>query len=482
MRLVASELEARGIEPSAGSNPQWHDVKIGLFTIHADKDMTERANKVWGDVKKYLDENPKATAEDIQRKFKIGYNLANFVHAHWEESRRESVADGEQPPTNNGKKWEDMTPEEKGKEADEHPLTEEEIRNGASEENQELVAAAVAYVNGDKSLLNQIAYLKIYGDVRNRHEDVPGNSGTEDGTQLAATDNGSGDGLELESGRGSGGAVEPVDKGAGGETAPGEPESGENGKGGTNPPAGKQGDSQGEGGTPGLGGLPAGSAGPEGSGATGGTGDLGGRGRRGGSSRPPKSNAKRKPSAKQGTIFPNSKGKDVKKETSDAKAAMKAAFAKFKELNKKDKGKLSSSLLFGLENKIPTAEALEYLPEVMKATGRYGIAVMREGIYKAKEWFDSVREAISDDMKDCGFSDEDVDAFIREMWHMPWTMDDETHKISEWSSIYGYAKFRDELKKPLRKKFDAQVLAEPTEVKVGDKKNIEETLPFLLPQ
>ena len=452
--------------------PQWHDVKIGLFTIHADKDMTERANKVWGDVKKYLGENPEATVGDIQRKFKIGANLASFVHAHWNE----------QPPTNNGKKWEDMTPEEKGKEADEHPLTEEEIRNGASEENQELVAAAVAYVNGEKNLLNQIAYLKIYGDVRNRHEDVPGNSGTEDGTQLAATDNGSGDGLELESGRGSGGAVEPVDKGAGGETAPGEPESGENGKGGTNPPAGKQGDSQGEGGTPGLGGLPAGSAGPEGSGATGGTGDLGGRGRRGGSSRPPKSNAKRKPSAKQGTIFPNSKGKDVKKETSDAKAAMKAAFAKFKELNKKDKGKLSSSLLFGLENKIPTAEALEYLPEVMKATGRYGIAVMREGIYKAKEWFDSVREAISDDMKDCGFSDEDVDAFIREMWHMPWTMDDETHKISEWSSIYGYAKFRDELKKPLRKKFDAQVLAEPTEVKVGDKKNIEETLPFLLPQ
>ena len=161
---------------------------------------------------------------------------------------------------------------------------------------------------------------------------------------------------------------------------------------------------------------------------------------------------------------------------------MKAAFAKFKELNKKDKGKLSSSLLFGLENKIPTAEALEYLPEVMKATGRYGIAVMREGIYKAKEWFDSVREAISDDMKDCGFSDEDVDAFIREMWHMPWTMDGETHKIGEWSSIYGYSTLRSKLKEPLKKKFDAQVLAEPTEVKVGDKKNIEETLPFLLPQ
>ena len=409
-------------------------------------------------------------------------NAEEGLRANAEAYKKEEAKE-EQPPTDTGtKKWEEMTPEEKGKEADEHPLTEEEIRNGASEENQELVAAAIAYVDGDKSLLNQIAYLKIYGDVRNRHENVPGNSGTEDGTQLAATDNGSGNGLELEPGRGSGGVAEPVDKGAGGETAPGEPESGENGEGGANPPAGKQGDSQGEGGTPGVGGLSAGSTKPEGSGTTGGKGSVGRGGRRGGSGGPSKSDAKRKPTAKQGTIFPDSKGKDVKKETSDAKAAMKAAFAKFKELNKKDKGKLSSSLLFGLENKIPTAEALEYLPEVMKATGRYGIAVMREGIYKAKEWFDSVREAISDDMKDCGFSDEDVDAFIREMWHMPWTMDGETHKIGEWSSIYGYSTLRSKLKEPLKKKFDAQVLAEPTEVKVGDKKNIEETLPFLLPQ
>ena len=409
-------------------------------------------------------------------------NAEEGLRANAEAYKKEEAKE-EQPPTDTGtKKWEDMTPEEKGKEADEHPLTEEEIRNGASEENQELVAAAIAYVDGDKSLLNQIAYLKIYGDVRNRHENVPGNSGTEDGTQLAATDNGSGNGLELEPGRGSGGVAEPVDKGAGGETAPGEPESGENGEGGANPPAGKQGDSQGEGGTPGVGGLSAGSTKPEGSGTTGGKGSVGRGGRRGGSGGPSKSDAKRKPTAKQGTTFPNGKGTDVKKETSDAKAAMKAAFAKFKELNKKDKGKLSSSLLFGLENKIPTAEALEYLPEVMKATGRYGIAVMREGIYKAKEWFDSVREAISDDMKDCGFSDEDVDAFIREMWHMPWTMDGETHKIGEWSSIYGYSTLRSKLKEPLKKKFDAQVLAEPTEVKVGDKKNIEETLPFLLPQ
>lgn len=111
--------------------PQWHDVKIGLFTIHADKDMTERANKIWGDVNKYLDENPKATAEDIQRKFKIGYNLANFVHAHWEEQNKMPLL-----PKN-----EKIDPETDPVAAaaedfkKEHPMTEDEMRRYLTSKN-----------------------------------------------------------------------------------------------------------------------------------------------------------------------------------------------------------------------------------------------------------------------------------------------------------------------------------------------------------
>ena len=397
--------------------------------------------------------------------------------------RRKTIAKemGEEPkaekPKGEGpkvgeKQWEDMTPTERAEKADADPLTEDEIRS--DEDNKELAAAAIAYLNGDKSLLNQIAYLKIYGNVRSRHEDVPGNSGTEDKTQLAAADNGGGEGMELESGRGSGGTVEPMDRGAGGEAAPGKQEGGETGKGDTDTPAGEGSNSEGEGGTPGLGGLPSGSGGRTGSGTAGSTGSVGsGRGR-GSGSRPSKSNGKRKPAAKQGTSFPNSKGRDVKQETKDAKAAMMAAFAEFKKRGKN--GSVSISLV-GLNN-----EQIEYLPEMAKATGRYGIALIGEGIYRAKEWIRNVREAITDQMKDCGFSDTDIDEYIREMWHMPWEMDGETHKIGEWASIKGYAGLRESLKEPLRKKFDKQVLAEPTEVKVGDRKNIEETLPFLLPQ
>lgn len=397
--------------------------------------------------------------------------------------RRKTIAKemGEEPkvekPKGEGpkvgeKQWEDMTPTERAEKADADPLTEDEIRS--DEDNKELAAAAIAYLNGDKSLLNQIAYLKIYGNVRSRHEDVPGNSGTEDKTQLAAADNGGGEGMELESGRGSGRTVEPMDRGAGGEAASGKQEGGETGKGNADTPAGEGSHSEGEGKTPGLGGLPAGSGGRTGGGAAGSTGSVGsGRGR-GSGSRPSKSNGKRKPAAKQGTSFPNSKGRDVKQETKDAKAAMMAAFAEFKKRGKK--GSVSISLV-GLNN-----EQIEYLPEMAKATGRYGIALIGEGIYRAKEWIRNVREAITDQMKDCGFSDTDIDEYIREMWHMPWEMDGETHKIGEWASIKGYASLRESLREPLRKKFDKQVLAEPTEVKVGDRKNIEETLPFLLPQ
>lgn len=378
----------------------------------------------------------------------------------------------EEGPKEGKKHWDSLTPTEKVEKADADPLTEEEIRS--DEENKELAAAAIAYLNGDKSLLNQIAYLKIYGNVRSRHEDVPGNSGTGDKAQLAASGTGSGKGLELEPGRSGGGSAEPLDSGTGGEAAPGKRKSGTDSEGSLDTAAGEGGDIKGEGNTPGLDGVPAGGGGRERGGAAGGNGNLGsGRGR-GSSNGPSKPDGKRKPAAKQGTTFPNSKGTDVKKETSDAKAAMKAAFAEFKKRGKKGSASIS---LVGMNN-----EQIEYLPELMKATGRYGIAVMREGIYKAKEWFDNIREAISDDMKDIGFKDADIDEYIREMWHMPWEMDGETHKIGEWASIKGYANLRESLKEPLRKKFDKQVLAEATEVKVGDRKNIEETLPFLLPQ
>ena len=61
-------------------------------------------------------------------------------------------------------------------------------------------------------------------------------------------------------------------------------------------------------------------------------------------------------------------------------------------------------------------------------------------------------------------------------------MDGETHTIGEWADIHGNEKLRNKLTEPLNEKYQRQVDAEPIKVKVGDIKNIEETLPYLLPQ
>lgn len=118
----------------------------------------------------------------------------------------------------------------------------------------------------------------------------------------------------------------------------------------------------------------------------------------------------------------------------------------------------------------------------MKAVKRYGMSLIDQGIYKIKDWMSNIREGIYDDMKAIGFTDKDIDDFIEEMWNSKMPMDGETHTIAEWSTIYGNAQLRKKLSEKLGEKYERQMAAEPIAVKVGDRKNIEETLPFLLPQ
>ncbi len=372
------------------------------------------------------------------------------------------------------KPWEDMDGEERMATAEKNPLSEDEIRNQTSEENRDLIEDAVDYLNGNHGFAQQIAYLKIYDDVRNRHEDAPGNSGAEDGTQLASSGNGSGEGLELGTGREGGGPSGELDRGTGPETVPGELPSGKDSEGEPDLAAGERGNSEGEGGTSRLGGLPAGDTERKRSGNDGGNGTTlqHGEGRRGGS-RPAKTNAKRKPAAKQGTTWRNRTEAEIKQETKDAKAGLKAAF---KEMLKRGRGEANISLV-GLNSR-----QIEYMPELMKAVKRYGMSLIDQGIYKIKDWMKNIREGIYDDMKAIGFSDKDIDDFIDEMWNSKMPMDGETHTIAEWCSIYGRAQLREKLGKELGDKYQLQMEAEPIEVKVGDMKNIEETLPFLLPQ
>ena len=473
--LVKSEIDRRTSDPMEGltkAAERYHIEKqekisfkqrlqLGIAHDHYEKAKksgnAERVAKAAKEYKQALDDVMKSEGKPLAVRQQ---EIAKFV--------------GKEEAEKIDKPWAEMDGEERMFTAEKNPLTEDEIRNNVSEENQDLIEDAIDYLNGNHGFAQQLAYLKIYEDVRRGHENAAGDSRAEDGTQLAPSDNGGSEGLELGTGRESRGTSGQLDRGTGGETAPGEQPSGENSEGQSGTPVGERGNSEGEGDASRLGGLSAGDTESKGSGND----DSNGatlrhdKGRRG-SNRPSKTNARRKPAAKQGTTWRNRTEAEIKQEAKDAKAGLKAALA---EMMKRGRGDASLSLV-GLNSK-----QIEYVPELMKAVKRYGMSLIDQGIYKIKDWMNNIREGIHDDMKAIGFSDKDIDDFIEEMWNSKMTMDGETHTISEWSSIYGNAQLRKKLGDELDIKRQKQMDAEPIKVKIGDRKNIEETLPFLLPQ
>lgn len=375
------------------------------------------------------------------------------------------------------KPFSEMDSEEREYVANQNPLTESEIREQTSEENKNFIEDAVDYINGNHGFAQKMAYLKIYDDVRNRHENVSDNSGAENRTQLDAANTTGGEKLGLGRGRESGGSDGPVDRGTGNEAAPGEPEGREGNQNDTTLSVGKPGDKQGEGNSSDMGAVPSGNTDTKGSGSTGKDGNVSEQRGRESSNRPAKPDAKRKPAAKQGTTWRGRTGEEIKKNVADKKSAALAAIA---ELKKRKFGKGGSGHLGSFE--LLTPDQMEYVPTVMNAVKEYGMAIIDEGIYKVKDWFNHIRETFAGGLKDCGFTDQDIDGFIKEMWNSKMPMDGETHTIAEWCSIYGNQKLREKLGEELDVKYQKQMDAEPIEVKIGDRKNIEETLPFLLPQ
>ena len=377
------------------------------------------------------------------------------------------------------KPWEQMDLEEREAVSSKNPLTESEIKELTSEENKELIPAALAYLRGDKgNIINAISYFKIWNDVRNRHENVSDNSGTENGTQLDAADTTGGEGLGLGRGRESGRPDGPVDRGAGDEAAPGERNGREGDQNDTTLSAGEQGNKQGEGNSSGMGAVPAGSSDANGSSSVGGNGNVsGGRGRKS-SNRPADTNAGRKPAAKQGTTFPDSTAERLKQERADYEKKKKDFWARWKKAGQG----YAKIALTPFKKLNLTPEQIEMLPELVKMHLNGAVLKIKEGIYKFNEWKAAMLAEEGEELKMIGLSEDDIDRFIEDYWNTPYEMDGETHTIREWSSIYGNQQLKKKLKEPLEEKYKRQMEAEPIEVKVGDMKNIEETLPYLLPQ
>lgn len=377
------------------------------------------------------------------------------------------------------KPWEQMDLEEREAVSSKNPLTETEINELTSEENRELIPAALAYLRGDKgNIINAISYFKIWNDVRSRHENVPDNSGTKDGTQLDAPNTGGSQELGLGRGREGGGPNGPVDRTDGERTTPGERESGTGGENDTPVSTGKPRVDKGEGNTPGMDAVSAGSTDTRGGGGAGNEGNVPKRGGQGGDNRPLDPNAGRKPAAKQGTHFPDSTSERLKQERAEYEQKKKDFWERWK---KAGQGYMKISLTpFKALNLSP--EQIEMLPELFKMHLNGAVLKIKEGIYKFNEWKAAMRAEEGEELKMIGLSDDDIDRFIEDYWNTPYQMDGETHTIGEWAGIHGNEKLRNKLSEPLNDKYQRQVDAEPIKVKIGDKKNIEETLPYLLPQ
>ncbi len=377
------------------------------------------------------------------------------------------------------KPWEQMDLEEREAVSSKNPLTETEINELTSEENRELIPAALAYLRGDKgNIINAISYFKIWNDVRSRHENVPDNSGAKDGTQLDAPDTGGSQELGLGGGREGGRPDGPVDRGAGNEAAPGERNGREGNQNDTTLSAGEQGDKQGEGNTSGMGTVSARGSNTNGGGSAGRNGNVPKQGGQGGGNRPLDPNAGRKPAAKQGTHFPDSTSERLKQERAEYEQKKKDFWERWK---KAGQGYMKISLTpFKALNLSP--EQIEMLPELFKMHLNGAVLKIKEGIYKFNEWKAAMRAEEGEELKMIGLSDDDIDRFIEDYWNTPYQMDGETHTIGEWAGIHGNEKLRNKLSEPLNDKYQRQVDAEPIKVKIGDKKNIEETLPYLLPQ
>lgn len=377
------------------------------------------------------------------------------------------------------KPWEQMDLEEREAVSSKNPLTETEINELTSEENRELIPAALAYLRGDKgNIINAISYFKIWNDVRSRHENVPDNSGAKDGTQLDAPDTGGSQELGLGRGREGGRPDGPVDRTDGERTAPGERESGTSGENDTPVSTGKPSIDKGEGNTSRMGTVPAGGSDTRGGGRLGNEGNVPKQGGQGGGNRPLDPNAGRKPAAKQGTHFPDSTSERLKQERAEYEQKKKDFWERWK---KAGQGYMKISLTpFKALNLSP--EQIEMLPELFKMHLNGAVLKIKEGIYKFNEWKAAMRAEEGEELKMIGLSNDDIDRFIEDYWNTPYQMDGETHTIGEWAGIHGNEKLRNKLSEPLNDKYQRQVAAEPIKVKVGDIKNIEETLPYLLPQ
>lgn len=394
------------------------------------------------------------------------------------------------------KPWADMEFDEQVAETEKKPLDADEIKNSDCDGVDK--ANAVAYLNGDKNIINTLSYLTVYDNVRNRERDSVPSSGTEDGTQLDAADNAGGEGLGRTDSRPQG-----VDSGQlGGSEGDGNPErgesvqsgervsGGESGKVHATTAVGERGGEQVHGGASRVEPVSTGGTKPRGSRGVRGTGrDVRERGNEGSGNFSDEKAGEA--TGGRGIDSRNlSTVEQIDKEISDTQSLVDDLF------NSLFDGRTKGSIISDRTNAsiIPLAsdhllgklginkQKMAVYKQLIPALTKLGYLHIKKGVVKLNDWIDAMKGSFGGHLTKLGLSDEEVYDYIKNMWNSNIEVDGVTHKLSEWASILGTERMKKEIATPNAEKYKRQVAAEPIKVKVGDMKNIEETLPFLLPQ
>ena len=394
------------------------------------------------------------------------------------------------------KLWADMEFDEQVAETEKKPLDADEIKNSDCDGVDK--ANAVAYLNGDKNIINTLSYLTVYDNVRNRERDSVPSSGTEDGTQLDAADNAGGEGLGRTDSRPQG-----VDSGQlGGSEGDGNPErgesvqsgervsGGESGKVHATTAVGERGGEQVHGGASRVEPVSTGGTKPRGSRGVRGTGrDVRERGNEGSGNFSDEKAGEA--TGGRGIDSRNlSTVEQIDKEISDTQSLVDDLF------NSLFDGRTKGSIISDRTNAsiIPLAsdhllgklginkQKMAVYKQLIPALTKLGYLHIKKGVVKLNDWIDAMKGSFGGHLTKLGLSDEEVYDYIKNMWNSNIEVDGVTHKLSEWASILGTERMKKEIATPNAEKYKRQVAAEPIKVKVGDIKNIEETLPYLLPQ
>jgi hypothetical protein len=485
--MELSKDEFRSANAFAKSLKGWYDAKQRGFLMRSEDDAKQLVDAVIPkedaalsvtqseDSENAVENTPQAGEDIFQMAERIAKEEEEKRRASKENARKAEEA-GKEPVSL--EHWKRMNGDARMAEAGKRPLTREEIESASTDEV--LKANALDYLDGNQGMIQSISYLKVYEDVRYPNRTAAADSGATDSAQLDTPALGNEQRVDVRDRGQSGNSNARLDRETGEEGVPAEggplhadpsdarSDATGNGNGGSETLPVREsvlqpGDSRGD--------VHSGSSVRSGEGR-----NVGGRtGRK--SSTTSRKNSKRGVQADTARNAKNDRGLDLNdpldKELADA---LKEFDSVLDEFNRAGREELSMSLV-GMNSR-----QMEVLPQLVSAGAKVGYAYIKKGAHNFAEWAKRMREALGSKLKDAGLGENEIDAFIKEMWKSKLPMDGEVHTVEEWAGIIGKVELRKKVGESLEEKRKAQRAAEPIPVKTCDRENIVETLPFLLPQ